>query len=74
MQNFKYLLRAELALQLMSLRKEKGLSLQDVALQTPLSMNMITIIEQGGNLSFRHYMRLIKSYGKKLEFNLGDIK
>ncbi len=74
MQNFKYLMRAQIASQLIAIRKEKGLSLQDVALQTPLSMSMITIMEQGGNLSFSHYLRLIKFYGKKLEFRLTDIK
>ncbi len=74
MQNFKYLIRQKLASQLMEARKQKGLSLQDVALQTPLSMNMISLIERGGNLSFHHYLRLIKFYGKKLEFKLIDIK
>ena len=72
--NLKQIMRTELAPQLIALRKEKGLSLQDVALQTPLTMNMITIMEQGGNLSFHHYLRLIKFYSKKLEFNLTDIK
>ncbi len=72
--NLKQIMRQELAPQLIALRKEKGLSLQDVALQTPLTMNMITIMEQGGNLSFHHYLRLLKFYGKKLEFNLTDIK
>ena len=74
MQNFKYLMRQELAPQLVALRKEKGLSIQDVALQTPLSMKMITIMEQGGVLASHHYLRLIKFYGKKLEFRLTDIK
>ena len=72
--NLKQIMRTELAPQLIALRKEKGLSLQDVALQTPLTMNMITIMEQGRNLSFHHYLRLLKFYGKKLEFNLTDIK
>ena len=45
MQNLKQIMRQELAPQLIALRKEKGLSLQDVALQTPLSMNMINIME-----------------------------
>ena len=72
--NLKQIMRQELAPQLIAIRKQKGLSLQDVALQTPLSMSMITIMEQGGNLSFSHYLRLIKFYGKKLEFRLTDIK
>ena len=73
MQNFKYLMRQDLAPQLVALRKEKCLSLQDVALQTPLSMNMITLMEKGENLSFKHYLRLIKFYGKKLELKLADL-
>ena len=74
MQNFKYLMRAQIASQLIAIRKQKGLSLQDVALQTPLSINMITIMEQGGVLASHHYLRLIRFYGKKLEFRLTDIK
>ena len=72
--SLKQIMRQELAPQLVALRKAKGLSLQDVALQTPLSMNMITLMEKGENLSFKHYLRLIKFYGKKLEFRLTDIK
>ena len=74
MQNFKYLMRAQIAPQLIAIRKEKGLSLQDVVLQSPLSMSMLTQMEQGEPLSARHYLRLIKFYGKKLELRLTDIK
>ena len=45
--NLKKIMCNQIAPQLISVRKEKGLSIQDVALQTPLSMNMITLIEQG---------------------------
>ena len=72
--NLKKIMREELAPQLIALRKEKGLSIQDVALQTPLSMNMINIMERGERLATRHYLRLTKFYGKKLEFMLKDIK
>ncbi len=72
--NLKQIMRAQIAPQLVTLRKEKGLSIQDVALQTLLSMNMITIMEQGERLATRHYLRLIKFYGKKLEFRLNDLK
>ena len=72
--NLKQIMRQELAPQLIALRQQKGLSLQDVALQTPLSMNMISLMEKGAPLSARHYLRLIKFYSKKLEFNLTDIK
>ena len=44
--SLKQIMRQELAPQLVALRKAKGLSLQDVALQTPLSMNMITLMER----------------------------
>ena len=72
--NLKQIMRQELAPQLISIRKEKGLSLQDVALQSPLSMSMISQMEQGAPLSARHYLRLIKFYGKKLDFKLKDLK
>ena len=72
--NLKQLMRQQLAPQLIALRKEKGLSLQDVALQTPLSMHMIAQMENGATLSTRHYARLIKFYGKRLEFRLNDLK
>ncbi len=71
--SLKQIMRQELAPQLVALRKAKGLSLQDVVLQTPLSMNMITLMEKGENLSFKHYLRLIKFYGKKLELKLADL-
>ncbi len=72
--NLKQIMRAQIAPQLIALRKARGLSIQDVALQTPLSMNMINIMERGERLATRHYLRLIKFYGKKLEFRLTDIK
>ena len=36
--NLKQIMRAELAPQLIAIRKEKGLSLQDVALQSPIAI------------------------------------
>ena len=71
--NLKKIMRNQIAPQLINLRKEKGLSLQDVALQTPLSMNMIALMEQGKPLAARHYQRLLKFYGKELAFCLKDI-
>ena len=44
--SLKQIMRQELAPQLVALRKARCLSLQDVALQTPLSMNMITLMER----------------------------
>ncbi len=71
--NLKQELREKLSIELRRLRQEKGLSLQDVALQTPLSMNMIALMEQGKPLAARHYQRLLKFYGKKLEFTIKNI-
>ncbi len=71
--NLKKIMRDQLAPQLLNLRKERALSLQDVALQTPLSMNMIALMEQGAPLACRHYRRLLKFYGKELAFCLKDI-
>ncbi len=68
--NLKQLMRTQIAPQLIAIRKQKGLSLQDVALQSPLSMNMIALMEQGAPLSARHYLRLIKFYDKKLEIKI----
>ena len=71
--NLKKIMCDQIAPQLISLRKEKGFSLQDVALQTPLSMNMIALMEQGTPVAVRHYQRLLKFYGKKLEIRLADL-
>ena len=68
--NLKQLMRTQIAPQLIAIRKQKGLSLQDVALQSPLSMNMIALMEQGALGSARHYLRLIKFYDKKLEIKI----
>lgn len=71
--NLKKIMCDQIAPQLISVRKEKGLSIQDVALQTPLSMNMITLIEQGAPVAARHYQRLLKFYGKKMDIKLTNL-
>lgn len=71
--NLKKIMCNQIAPQLISVRKEKGLSIQDVALQTPLSMNMITLIEQGAPVAARHYQRLLKFYGKKMDIKLTNL-
>ena len=43
--NLKKIMCDQIAPQLINLRKEKGLSIHDVALQTPLSMNMIALMD-----------------------------
>ncbi len=72
--NLKKIMRSQIAPQLINLRKEKGLSVQDVALQTPLSMNMIVLMEQGKPLGVRHYQRLLKFYGKEMAFCIKDLE
>ena len=37
-------------------------------------MNMIALMEQGVPLACCHYQRLIKFYGKKLEFHQQELK
>ncbi len=71
--NLKQIMRAQIAPQLIAIRKQKGLSLQDVALQSPLSMNMIALMEQGAPLAARHYQRLLKFYDKKLEIKIVNL-
>ena len=71
--NLKKFMCDQIAPQLISVRKEKGLSIQDVALQTPLSLNMITLIEQGAPVAARHYQRLLKFYGKKMDIKLTNL-
>ncbi len=71
--NLKKIMCDQIAPQLISVRKEKGLSIQDVALQTPLSLNMITLIEQGAPVAARHYQRLLKFYGKKMDIKLTNL-
>ena len=70
--NLKKIMRSQIAPQLINLRKEKGLSIHDVALQTPLSMNMIALMEQGAPLAVRYYQRLLKFYGKEMAFCIKD--
>ncbi len=72
--NLKQIMRTQIAPQLINLRKEKGLSIQDVALQTPLSMNMIVLMEQGAPLAARHYQRLLKFYGKEILICIKDMQ
>ncbi len=70
--NLKKIMCDQIAPQLINLRKEKGLSIHDVALQTPLSMNMIALMEQGAPLAVRYYQRLLKFYGKEMAFCIKD--
>ncbi len=66
-------LRKTLSTELKKLRQKKGLSIQEVALLSPLSIQMIYDMEQGNCRRYNLYQRLLKFYGKKLEFTIGDV-
>ena len=72
--NLKQELREKLSIELRRLRQEKGLSIQEVALMSPLSIQMIYDMEQGNNRRYNLYQRLLKFYGKKLEFTIKDLE
>ncbi len=72
--NLKQELRKKLSVELRKLRQEKGLSIQEVALMSPLSIQMIYDMERGNNRRFNIYQRLLKFYGKKLEFTIKDFE
>ena len=71
MSKLKQLFRKQITDELLHIRKKKGLSLTDVALQTDLSLTTIQNIENGfGIYSIKKYMRLIRFYGKKIKISL----
>ena len=72
--NLKQELREKLSLELRKLRQEKGLSIQEVALMSPLSVQMIYDMEQGNCRRYNLYQRLLKFYGKRLEFTIKDLE
>ncbi len=72
--NLKQELREKLSIELRKFRQERGLSIQEVALMSPLSIQMIYDMEQGKNRRTNIYQRLLKFYGKKLEFTVSDLE
>ncbi len=72
--NLKQELREKLSLELRKLRQERGLSIQEVALMSPLSIQMIYDMEQGNRRRYNLYQRLLKFYGKRLEFTIKDLE
>ena len=71
MTNLKELFRKQIAHELLHIRKEKGLSLTDVALQTDLALTALQNIENNSaNYDLKKYMRLIRFYGKKIKISL----
>ena len=72
--NLKQELREKLSVELRKLRQERGLSIQEVALMSPLSIQMIYDMEQGNRRRYNLYQRLLKFYGKRLEFTIKDLE
>ncbi len=71
MNKLKQIFRQQIADELLRVRKEKGLSLSDVALQTDLSLSSIQNIENNsGKQKFKKYLHLIRFYGKQLKISL----
>ncbi len=62
--NLKQELREKLSIELRKLRQERGLSIQEVALMSPLSVQMIYDMEQGNRRHYNRYQWLLKFYGK----------
>ncbi len=63
--------KKQIADELLLVRKEKGLSLSDVALQTDLSLDTIQNIENNSKkYKFKKYTHLIRFYGKKIKICL----
>lgn len=59
-----------IAADIKDLRKSAGLSLADVAMMTNLSMDVITAIEKGRDVSYEKYRHLLRLYDKKLELKI----
>ena len=71
MNKLKRLFCKQITDELLRIRKEKGLSLTDVALQTDLSLSTIQNIENGlGACRINKSLRLIRFYGKKIKISL----
>ncbi len=71
MNKLKQIFRQQIADELLRVRKEKGLSLSDVALQTDLSLSSIQKIENNSEKQkFKNYIHLIRFYGKQLKISL----
>ena len=71
MNKLKRLFCKQITDELLRIRKEKGLSLTDIALQTDLSLSTIQNIENGlGAYSINKFLRLIRFYGKKIKISL----
>ncbi len=65
---------ADLAGKLRHLRQDRGLSLQEAALLVNIPLQVVYAMEQGKTVSLKYYIRLLKLYGKKLEFTVSDLE
>lgn len=59
-----------IAAELKNLRVQSGLSLSDVAMMTNLSMDVITGIEKGRDISYEKYRHLLRFFDKKIDIKI----
>ncbi len=59
-----------IASELKNLRVQSGLSLSDIAMMTNLSMDVITGIEKGRDISYEKYRHLLRFFDKKIDVKI----
>ena len=72
-QTFKQKVLYQLGAVLKQLRLEKGLALNDVSLQTDLSLQSIMAVENGSPVAYDQYKKLLSFYHKTFEVVLIDL-
>ena len=65
MKTFKQMILRQLGDELLAIRRSKGLSQQDVSLQTDLSLKSINDLENGVLQGYAKYRRLLYFYPKE---------
>ena len=72
MKTFKQMILRQLGDELLAIRRGKGLSQQDVSLQTDLSLKSINDLENGVLQGYAKYRRLLYFYRKELKMLVVD--
>lgn len=72
MKTFKQMILRQLGDELLAIRRSKGLSQQDVSLQTDLSLKSINDLENGVLQGYTKYRRLLYFYRKELKMLVVD--
>ena len=72
-QTFKQKVLYQLGAVLKQLRLERGLAINDVSLQTDLSLQSIMLIENGNPVAYEQYKKLLSFYHKTFEVILVDL-